>query len=181
MQNPFLVGPRVYLRAPEVTDADRLARFVTRPEVRPFLCRAHPLNRVQEEEWVRNLGGERDVVLLIALREGDRPIGCTGLHGIDPIARAATFGITIGEPDCWGQGYGREATELLVGFGFDELNLNRIALEVFATNPRAIACYEKVGFVHEGTQRQARFVQGQHVDAHLMAVLRSEWRARGAG
>jgi RimJ/RimL family protein N-acetyltransferase len=56
------------------------------------------------------------------------------------------------------------------------LNLNRIALEVYENNPRAVRSYEKAGFLHEGRKRQAMFKEGKYVDILLMSVLRSEWQ-----
>jgi RimJ/RimL family protein N-acetyltransferase len=63
---------------------------------------------------------------------------------------------------------------LLVKHGFETLNLNRIYLQVFANNPRAIRAYEKAGFIHEGRKRQAEFRDGQYIDVLLMSILRDE-------
>jgi RimJ/RimL family protein N-acetyltransferase len=65
---------------------------------------------------------------------------------------------------------------LMLRYGFDTLNLNRIFLRVFASNPRAIRSYEKADFIHEGRMREAEFRNGQYVDVLLMSVLRSEWK-----
>jgi RimJ/RimL family protein N-acetyltransferase len=54
------------------------------------------------------------------------------------------------------------------------MNLQRIELDVFTTNPRARRAYEKVGFVAEGTRRRAQFVGGRHVDSFLMGLLADE-------
>lgn len=180
MQRPFLVGERLYLRAPELSDADDLIRWVTRPEVRPFLSRRHPLNRVQEEEWIRSLKPEKDMVLVIVLTQGDRSIGCIGLHGLGGLDPSAELGIAIGETDCWGQRYGSEAIGLVLDHAFDELGLHRVRLKVWANNGRGIACYEKLGFIREGVEREARWQNGQWIDNHNMAILDREWRARRA-
>jgi RimJ/RimL family protein N-acetyltransferase len=84
-------------------------------------------------------------------------------------------GIFIGDKDYWNQGYGSDAMQLLLKYGFNSLNLNRIYLHVFDTNPRAIRAYEKVGFVLEGRLRQDIFLNGSYVDVLMMSVLRSEW------
>ena len=85
------------------------------------------------------------------------------------------MGIFSGDKDYWNQGYGSDAMRLLLKYGFNSLNLNRIYLHVFDTNPRAIRAYEKVGFVHEGRLRQDIFLNGSYVDVLMMSVLRSEW------
>jgi len=48
-------------------------------------------------------------------------------------------------------------------YGFEELNLNRIWLRVYDTNPRARKAYEKAGFVYEGTLRQAEYKHGRYI------------------
>lgn len=84
--------------------------------------------------------------------------------------------IFIAEKQYWNQGYGSEAVRMLLKHGFDTLNLNRIFLRVFEDNPRAIRAYEKVGFVHEGRLRKAKYRDGQYLDILLMSVLREEWK-----
>jgi RimJ/RimL family protein N-acetyltransferase len=70
---------------------------------------------------------------------------------------------------------GTAAIRQLVEFGFRDLNLNRIALHVFATNTRAIHVYEKIGFSREGLLRQAAYVDGGFLDVVLMALLRADY------
>ena len=74
-----------------------------------------------------------------------------------------------------GAGLGTEATRLVVDHGFRVLGLHRITLEVYDFNPRARHVYEKVGFVHEGTGREALLFDGEWVDVHFMAVLEPDW------
>jgi RimJ/RimL family protein N-acetyltransferase len=81
----------------------------------------------------------------------------------------------IGEVSRQNRGYGTEAVRLLVRYGFEILNLNRIGLSVFANNLRAIRTYQKAGFVHEGCLRQARFHGGRYEDEYRFAILREEW------
>ena len=47
----------------------------------------------------------------------------------------------------------------------------RIELEVFVTNARAIALYEKLGFLLEGRLRKARLIDGAYHDVFHMALL----------
>jgi RimJ/RimL family protein N-acetyltransferase len=54
--------------------------------------------------------------------------------------------------------------------------VHRIELQVYAFNPRARHVYEKVGFVHEGTMREALLWDAEWVDAHLMGMLSSDWK-----
>lgn len=49
--------------------------------------------------------------------------------------------------------------------------MERIELEVFASNTRAMALYESLGFRHEGRKRRARKLDGEYDDDVLMALL----------
>ena len=64
----------------------------------------------------------------------------------------------------------------MLQYGFDQLKLHRIELEVYEFNPRAIHVYEKLGFVREGIKRQVLLWEGQYHDAILMSVLAHEYQ-----
>ena len=88
------------------------------------------------------------------------------------------MGIVIGDKAQWGKGYGTDTMRTLVGWGFGELNLHRIALQVYDDNARAVHCYEKVGFKTEGRLRESNFHNGRYRDTLIMALLRAEWETR---
>ena len=177
MKNPFLIGDNVYLRAIEVEDAPCFVEWLNDPEVRCYLARNFPpLNLGREREWIENLYKDQNrVVFGIVLKTSDKLIGSTGLEGIDWRNRRAGFGIVIGDKTEWSKGAGTEATKLVVRYGFDTLNLNRIFLHVFDRNPRAMRAYEKAGFVKEGMLRQDRYIDGAYRDSIVMGILREEW------
>jgi len=85
------------------------------------------------------------------------------------------FGIHIGEEECRGKGYGTEATQLMLSYAFETLNLNRVELGVYDFNKQAIHVYEKAGFIREGIKRQDKFVNGRYADALIYGILASEY------
>jgi RimJ/RimL family protein N-acetyltransferase len=103
-----------------------------------------------------------------------------GFCNIEPFwsHRNAFVGIGIGDPAYRGKGYGTDAMRLLVGYGFRELDLQRIALTVFSYNPRAIRSYEKAGFAREVVERAALYRDGQRHDIIIMGILRRDWEAQ---
>jgi RimJ/RimL family protein N-acetyltransferase len=150
-----------------------LRGWVSDPAKWSTLGRFLPVNDVREREWIEKLyKDDRDIALGIAVKEGDRLIGVAGLHAISPVNRSATFGIIIGDREFQSKGYGTEATRLMLKYGFEELNLNRIELAVFADHERAVRCYQRAGFVIEGRARQAWFRNGRYHDDLRMAILR---------
>ena len=133
-----------------------------------------PVHWADHAQWFDAIR-TRDDVVIFAIRTCDdnRLIGSCQLHSIDHRSRSAELQIRIGEPDARGQGHGSEALGLLLRHGFDDLNLHRIWLHVFATNERAINAYGSAGFEEEGRLRGAAYVDGDYVDVVVMARLRT--------
>jgi diamine N-acetyltransferase len=178
----MLIGKRVRLRAIEKEDLPRFVAWLNDPDVRKHLSLFPPLSLAQEEKWYERIlqqhPAEQPMVIERDAPEGWTPIGNIGFNIIDWVNRKTELGIFIGDKSYWNQGYGREAIQLLLEFGFNTLNLNRIFLQVDETNPGGIHCYEHAGFVHEGRFRQAKFEDGRFIDILLMSVLSSEWQSR---
>jgi RimJ/RimL family protein N-acetyltransferase len=110
-------------------------------------------------------------------RSSWRPIGNLDLRAIDYRDRSAEFGITIGEADCRGKGYGTEATRLTLDYAFTALGLHNVMLAVFAYNPGAIRTYEKAGFREIGRRREAIWMGGRLWDIIYMDCLATEFES----
>jgi RimJ/RimL family protein N-acetyltransferase len=176
----MLIGKLVRLRRYEKEDIERVLGWINDRELTRFLAARYPFSRVQEEDWIDRVSKQppsEGMSLAIELLADSRHIGSIGLHGVRWEDRHASLGIMIGEKDCWNQGYGTDAIATLLRFAFDEMNLNRVTLDVLTDNERAIASYRKCGFVPEGTLRQAYYQEGRYRDLLAMGVLADEFRA----
>ncbi|HYC07291.1 MAG TPA: GNAT family protein [Candidatus Binatia bacterium] len=121
--------------------------------------------------------GSDSLALAVHIRESGRLIGSCAFSQLDGDNGTALYHITIGEKDCWGHGYGTEATRLMLGHAFDNLGLHRVGLTVFAFNERAIRSYRKVGFIVEGRSRESILRDGRYWDEVSMSILDHEWQA----
>lgn len=173
----FLAGKRVALRPVESSDFGLFARWLNDETVTYFMFYGQrPLALEQGAEEVRaQLACDRHVILLVAEKRSGNPVGFGGLYDIHPTARKAELRILIGEKEAWGKGYGTEATRLLVYYGFDRLNLNRIWLGVTDENSRAVKAYERCGFRVEGRLRQDLYRNSRFYDSVRMSILREEY------
>ena len=106
-------------------------------------------------------------------------IGFIVLNGIRWTHGETFVGIGLGDRAAWGRGYGTDAMQVALRFAFMELNLERVALDVFEYNPRAIRSYEKAGFVIEGRERGTLLREGRRWDLVFMGILREEWLQHG--
>ena len=176
----MIEGTLVNLRAHDLDDLERNHRWLNDRDVMRFLTSRYQYSLMAEEAWMREHTLKQpsyaNASFAIVTKDG-RHIGNTGLHHGSPEDRACDLGIMIGEKDCWGRGYGTDALRTLVGFAFDEMNMNRVELDVYAFNERAIRSYEKAGFILEGVRRQDMYRYGEYIDIVMMALLRSDWEA----
>ncbi|MEA4910164.1 MAG: GNAT family N-acetyltransferase [Chloroflexi bacterium] len=178
MNEELLRGELVYLRTPEPEKQSEIAAQWLHDSEYWRLADCGPAvlwTPGQQEDWLKKtMSG---VAFMIHTLEDDHIIGSLDLTSIDVVNRNAWLGIGIGERQYWGGGYGSDALRIILRYGFQVLNLNRISLNVYEYNPRAIRAYEKVGFVREGALRQWIQRDGQRWDLVFMSVLRQEWEA----
>jgi RimJ/RimL family protein N-acetyltransferase len=172
-------GERVRLVAPEPEkDAHFLARW-SRDSAYLRLYDALPAHPRSVSFWREKLQKSIDrsdeISFMILLLEQGDPVGIVTLDGILWSHRTAWLAIGLGERTSWGQGYGTEALELILRYGFSEFNLHRISLSVYEYNRRAIRTYEKLHFVIEGRAREFLERDGRRWDMLFMGLLRREW------
>ena len=177
----FLEGERVALKQMETREVEKLSELIVKwvndGLVTYYMFTGQqPKNQEQiKQEINKQLSEDNDIVFLVLDKETSKPIGYAGLYEINQSSRKAEFRILIGEIDFWGKGLGTEITELLVYYGFDRLNLNRIYLGFTADNQAAKRAYEKSGFQYEGTLKQDIYRNSQYYDSARMAILRDDY------
>lgn len=103
------------------------------------------------------MAGERDdwIGFAIYALPDFRPIGIANLRDFTTMHRTAEFGISIGEADCRGKGYGTEATRLILRYAFTDLGVHNVWLDTMSTNLPALRAYARAGFTEIGRWREA--------------------------
>jgi len=158
------------------SDLPVLFKWINQPEQVHWNSAYRPVSETDHRAWFEAVR-KRDDVAIFAIRTvlDNRLIGSCQLRHIDPVHRNAELQIRIGEVDERGRGNGTEAVRQLLRFGFRDLNLRRVYLNVFANNATAIRTYEKAGFQREGLLREAAHIDGRYVDVVVMGILRPEF------
>jgi RimJ/RimL family protein N-acetyltransferase len=172
---------RIHLRAFEREDLDTVIRWVNDESVTCTLSDAfiYPVSRSDEMKWLENvaLANYREKVFAIEKEDGVL-IGSVGLHQINWVERKAELGILIGEKQCWGKGYGREAIQAVLHIAFKKMNLHRVYLRVFEFHQRAIGLYEHCGFQREGLLREDHYYGGKYSNTLIMGLLKQDYLTR---
>lgn len=195
----FLKGTDVTLRVIEQTDQDRaiLGRVRNEPAFRHSLGFDMPWPRSRVQDFVEStVMDESSVNLFVCLRDvdpsqdrqtevsetrdaesrrsgdGSTVIGAVNLFDID--ATSGTLSYWLFESHR-GSGYATEAVSLLLEYAFNERGLHRVEAEVFEGNDSSERLLDRLGFVHEGTARDAHFARGEFKDTFQFGLLTSEW------
>lgn len=131
-----------------------------------------PLNAAQSRAYFDTIIlplSTRDLSYAIHEVATDALIGTTALTDTWPGADSALFRIVIGEKDRWGRGYGTEATALVVWEAFTRHELQRVKLEVFRHNERAIRAYRRIGFHEVG--EHVEWVGADRRELHVVEMV----------
>lgn len=174
------MNERVYLRALDIGDAERVHRWHNDSSLYELLGGTHRyVSRQAALTWLEqtisySAQSSGDVKLAICVRESNQHIGNIYLLQPNWVARNARMEVFIGDPAERHKGYGESAVRQLLIYAFTELGLKRIYLTVLKDNPAAIRCYEKIGFVREGQFRNHVFKGGRWIDVIAMAICAEE-------
>lgn len=174
-----LVGKKCYLSPISADSAQKWTEWDNDLEVAiPLGSESYSAYTFEKEkDVISECGKKGDHIFDIVKLDDDELIGRCLFFEINHINRRATLGIVIGEKEYWDDGYGQEATKLLLDYGFNLLNFHNIMLGVLAFNKRAISCYEKVGFKEYGRRREVRMIGGVWYDVVFMDMLEDEFKS----
>jgi RimJ/RimL family protein N-acetyltransferase len=174
----MLQGKKISIRPLEEEDIEEIYGWYNDQEFNLWASGAWPLNTLKsKEELAEKLLNQSDGGYRYAILSEDLAvIGTIGFRDHNIPARSAVVFINIGSSEYWGKGYGTEALMIFVKYLFNQWNFNRLSLDTWDGNNRAIRAYEKVGFKIEGRQREACYVLGEYHDAVLMGLLKREFQ-----
>jgi len=178
MNNEFLKGKNIYLRP--LKDDDLKGNYISwlnDPEVCKYNSHhTFPYTIEKAKAYISSVSGVPNMlVLAIVLNGQDRHIGNVSLQDINYINRSAEFAIVLGEKDCWGKGFSREAASLIVAHAFTSLNLNRVYCGTSSENIPMQKLAKYLGMKEEGRRRNAMFKNGIYTDIIEYGLLKQEY------
>ncbi len=177
MKAPFIIGQRIYLTGINKENLSNIVKWANDSEVTHYLFMGDRPAHIEllTEQWEKEIRNPNEVAMAIVDKKKDKIIGWTGLYSINWISRSAEYRVFIGERQYRNRGIGTEVAKLMLNYGFEKLNLNKIWLGVNAAHKGAVRSYEKAGFVREGILREEIFRNNQYYNAVRMSVLKKEY------
>jgi len=142
---------RVHLRLLTEDDLEMTLAWRNRDDVRHWFKQSDVISLASHRAWFTRHQLVDDAFMFVVENiETRAPVGQVSIYAIDREIGEAEVGRFIAAPGVSGKGFIREAIRALVQFAFTELSLQRVYLEVFADNARAIRLYESLGFAKHG-------------------------------
>jgi RimJ/RimL family protein N-acetyltransferase len=140
----LLQGKRVILREITEEDSETVVRWRNAELGGKVFFSDEVLTVERQLEWMKayrqNLSDRAFII-----EKDRRPIGMVSLYNIHE--DKAEFGrLLIGETEFRGQGFAKEASKMVLDYGFNKLGLKSIYARVFEDNEPAVRLYLSLGF-----------------------------------
>ncbi len=177
-KNAFLHGQNIYLRPLEASDlTESYQNWFNDADVCTYNSHHRfPYYKQNMEDYFESVIKHKDHLILgIFDTTTDMHIGNVSLQEIDKTSQNAEFAIIIGNKDFCGNGIGAEAGALIIGHGFDQLNMHRIYCGTSEENTPMQHLAKKLGFSQEGVSREELFKNGSYKDIFRYSILVHEY------
>lgn len=165
---------KVEIRKFERRDIPKKVEWINNPANNRFLHYDIPLSIEKTERWFNSHLGE-DTRYDAVIEVDGVPVGTIGLLSIDRKNSKAEYYVAIGEIPYKGKGVAKKASKLILQYGFDVLQLNKIYLYTETENNAAQRLFESVGFVKEGLIKQDIARGEKYMDRIAYGYLKENW------
>ncbi len=173
----MLKGKITGLRAIEESDLPILLQWRNQPEYRQFFREYRELGLDNQKQWYESkvLRDEHTRMFSIIELRTNELLGACGLCYIDWPDQCADFSIYIGKDRLYiDDDYAIDAAQVMIKYGFEELNLHRLWSEIYDIDEKKKLMFEKLGFEHEATHKSTHWTGGKWVDSWYYRLLREE-------
>lgn len=141
------------------------------PEVNRYLETGGGYTLEMLKEYLSTVDKAEILFWAIHLKDTGKHIGNIKIDPVNLRHGCAEYGIMMGERKEWGKGYAREATERIIEYCFNDLNLRKITLGVVEDNAGAYSLYKKLGFQTEGVYEKHGLYHGKYCNIIRMAMF----------
>jgi len=156
-------------------DLENVTKWRNDPDINRYLT-LRVRTKDEADFWFKRSKSNRKNWIKIILYD-NKPVGYALVEDVDMIRRKCEFVIIIGAKDLWGKGVGITVIKEMLKYCFEDLKLHRALAVIDGGNKRSIKLFEKSGFIHEGTLRDAMYIDGQFSDLLCYSMLENEYKA----
>jgi ribosomal-protein-serine acetyltransferase len=107
----------------------------------------------------------------------DEIVGLAGFNNINPANKTASIGYWL-DQDYQGHGIMTRTAKALTDYALNDLKLNKVEIRAAVENTKSRGIPERLGYVQEGTIRQAEWLYDRYVDHVVYGMLADEWNKK---
>ena len=175
----MIKGNKVGLRAVERTDLEFFRDWRNIVDFRKHFREVRELSLVDQEKWFESLQTTKHINFMFTIVDlkTNMPIGAAGLLYINWINRSGDFSFYIGENESYidNDGFAKEASSLLINYGFNNLNLHKIWMELYEFDVKKLQFFQNdFGFKVDGKLRDNCFEDGKYWDSYIISLLKTQ-------
>jgi ribosomal-protein-alanine N-acetyltransferase len=160
-----LITPRLRLRSFQPEDiTEAYLGWLNDPEVTRFSNQRFRQHTAESgAAYLASFAGTANSFLLIEQRSDGRPIGTITVYR-NPQHGTADIGLMVGDRQCWGQGYGREAWQAVLEALLGEPGIRKVTGGTARPNQAMVRIMEQSGMELEAVRACQELIEGQPVD-----------------
>lgn len=175
----MIKGKIVGLRAVEREDLSFLRDWRNLPNFRKNFREVRELSLTDQEAWFDSLQKTKHINYMFTIVDlkSNKPIGAAGILYINWIIRSGDFSFYIGDKEKYigNDGVAEEAAQLLIDYGFNNLNLHKIWMELYEFDKQKIQFFtKKFNFKQDALLRDNCFENGKYWDSLIISLLKEE-------
>lgn len=166
----------IILRAIEEEDLELLKDMMNDPEIENMTGGySYPVSTFQQKKWFEAQAYKNELRLIIDTKEHGS-IGIVMITDIDWKNSIAQFHSKISNTkNLRGQGYGTKATQALIKYAFEQLNIHCIYSHIIEYNIASQRVKEKCGFKKDGVLRKRIYKNNKYHDVIVWSILKEEF------
>ena len=168
----------VNLRPLEEEDLKQLRDWRNSEHVRKTTREYKPLNMLNQKQWFESIHREnppKHIMFGIEKKSSKKLVGVTGLTYIDWKNKHAEISIYFSSKNWQKTKEANDTINTIIGYGFEELNLHRLWVEIFEISKENIQLFEKLKFTKEGILREKLWRKGKWWNSILYSKLSTEY------
>lgn len=175
MMKSYFSSERIRLRAMEPEDLEVMYTMENDSYTWDVTNFTVPYSKFVLKQYIENsecdMFADRQLRMMIVRNEDDAVVGTIDITEFVPMHSRGEVGIII-RKECQGNGYAKEALDLLCDYVFDFLHLKQLIVHVAVDNEASIRLFESCGFVRCGLLKEWWCVRGCFKDVILLQRLR---------
>jgi RimJ/RimL family protein N-acetyltransferase len=176
----MIKGTQVGLRAVEKEDLPYLRDWRNLSNFRKNFREVRELSLMDQEAWLDSIQNSKNTNFMFTIVDlkSNKPIGAAGILYVNWIIRSGDFSFYIGENEAYidNEGMAKEAAQLLIDYGFENLNLNKIWMELYEFDSKKLQFFrEEFNFIQDAKLRDNCFEKGKYFDSFIISLLRTDY------